>query len=226
MKNFLLSILLLTGLSTWTHAQISIVPKAGMTISGANLHETFYTSRGSYNGFSGGIGLNFAPKSEGIISFQPELLFTQKGYRAGYELLDENLNARGRFAYNYLELPLLVKLTFGSQKTRFYALAGPGLGYLLDGNLRARASAFGVFGYNFSEKLVFKENPLTPWEVNANRFEFSLHLGAGVGYMIGNSNTMIFLEPRFNLGLTDFDRDRTSKHRVFSIMAGVQLPLR
>jgi hypothetical protein len=226
MKNIFLSIMLILGMSSLSHAQFSIIPKAGMTISNANLQQTIYNNRSSFSGFTGGLGFNYAPSGESILSFQPELLFTQKGFRASYGILEENLNVRGRFAYNYLELPLLVKFTFGTQKLRLYALGGPSIGYLTGGNLRARASAFGVLGYNFSERLSFTENPVTPWEVNANRFEFGFHVGGGIGYMIGNSNTMIFLEPRFNAAFTDFDRDRVSKHNVFSIMAGVQLPLR
>lgn len=110
-----------------------------------------------------------------IISFGPELHWLQKGYKI------EDIGGpieEATATFNYLELPLLVKLNFG-EEAKFFVMGGPSVGYILSGKI---------------ENDGVGEDP--DWDF-INRLELGAHLGAGVAvgplvidvrYLLGISN--------------------------------------
>jgi len=67
------------------------------------------------------------PIGDGFFMFQPELHWLQKGSVISDINGDDVTNT-----FNYLELPILLRLNFGGS-LKLFALAGPSVGYLLGG---------------------------------------------------------------------------------------------
>lgn len=180
MQKAFFTFLLLIFCTLATQAQVSIVPKVGVNFANISEHSTF-NNRNSLIGFTAGVGLNYSLSGDNFLSVQPELLYSQKGFSAEGGLI--GVNYEGDYRLNYLELPVLVKIGFGSESITAYVNAGPSIGYLLDGRVNGRISAFG-FGTEYDEKLNFTDNP-TVTNINdleANRIEFGLSFGGGIGF--------------------------------------------
>lgn len=68
------------------------------------------------------------PIGDGVFMLQPELHWLQKGY------VLEDITEDVTNTFNYIELPLLLRLNFG-ESAKFFAFGGPSIGYLLSGKL-------------------------------------------------------------------------------------------
>ena len=77
-------------------------------------------------GFHGGVVFNIGGPS---FSIQPELLFSQYGIRMKAE--PDYL----QLTYNLIELPVMLKATFGQPNLRFFVNAGPVISYTMGGTL-------------------------------------------------------------------------------------------
>ncbi|MDP8211118.1 MAG: porin family protein [Candidatus Stygibacter australis] len=158
-------------------------------------------------GFSGGFFYEIQYSEK--LSFQPELLFSMKGWNREYVSYDEDQTFLGEVKYrenfNYIEIPVLGKLKLFSQDNiALYALAGP------------------CFGINISSS-----NHYDPyyeddhhWEMDEiNVFEFSMIPGAILEF----KDKYIF-EIRNSYGLTNIYKGDGSiaKNSVFSILFGVK----
>jgi hypothetical protein len=223
---FMKKIFLLAALAVTTcgFAQVSVIPKVGINLANTAIDENNdYPGQKSLLGLTAGLGINFPLTSDAFLSVQPEILYSQKGWAA------ESSNAvagyEGSYRLNYLEVPLLLKINFGGETIRAYVNAGPSFGYLLSGRVDGRLTAVGVELFKIDEKLKFTEtpNPINLNELDANRTEIGLNFGGGVGYSLGGK--ILFLDLRYNMGLTDYNRGFASKNRVFAITTGLQIPL-
>jgi hypothetical protein len=220
-KVFLVFLLLVFTVAV--KAQVSIIPKAGVNFASVSDHE-FYNNRSALTGFTAGVGLNYNLSGDGFLSVQPELLYSQKGFSTQGSLATI-VNFEGDYKLNYLELPVLIKISFGTEAIAAYVNAGPSIGYLLGGRVKGQGNVLGLFGSGYNEKINFTESPaLTNLnDLNANRLEFGVSAGGGLGYNFG-SNSSVFVDVRYNLGLTDFDKNQNAKNRIIALTAGVQLP--
>lgn len=184
----------------------SIIPKAGVTLSkwgGDDLEDIKFNV-----GFTVGVGFNF-PLGTGPISLQPELNFIQKGWKA------EDGDATAKAKLNYLEIPILVKATFG-EATKFYLNAGPSIGLGFGGKLKAEEGSLSEevdvkFGDGDDEDALYIEK----------RTDVGLQLGGGV---IVAEKVMIDL--RYGLGLTSLFEDATIKNNVLQFTIGIPLGLK
>ncbi len=102
----------ITGLAT---AQVSIIPRAGITIANASLADDNGLRNGktSLLGFTGGLGFNFSVTDDNFFSIQPEILYVQKGFSAAATGI---INYNGDYRLNYVEVPLLFKINFGGKR--------------------------------------------------------------------------------------------------------------
>ncbi len=145
MKN-LFTALLLAGAATTAHAQtkISVGPRLGANLSsfstsGANAG----TTKSIFSGqFGAALDINF-----GGFSFQPALLYTQKGSELNYNETQNYGSGSGQYQYtssetvtikatpriNYLEIPL--NLVYTSASSGFQVFAGPYLAFGMGGNM-------------------------------------------------------------------------------------------
>src|SRR5690242_10651190 len=151
MRKTIQTVLLVIGTVVATQAQ-TIIPKVGLslaTTTASGVQEDGVTNTvGAQPGFTLGAGYNISIGTLGksIFSLQPELTFVQKGFSAESkgEFYDGEaiyeFSADQNFKINYLEIPVLAKLEFGSDKARFFAYAGPSLGLALGGKMKAEVT--------------------------------------------------------------------------------------
>jgi hypothetical protein len=224
MKKLLFIILLCVSISA--QAQVSVLPKAGFAISDVLMDEEnfWYGSHRSKLGFTGGIAVNYRFKAFNILSVQPEILYTQKGFAAKWT--DNNMRFNGRYNLNYLEVPVLLRADFDLLPFKIYVYMGPGLSYILNGRVIGEGEVGSATG-QINEQVRFTEEPRSALvaieDLKADRIEVIFNTGLGFGYTIGRS--VLFFDTRYNLGLTDYDRDNFSRNKVWAFTFGMQLPL-
>lgn len=127
--------------------------------------------------------------------FQPELAFTPKGFRIkeGVTVEGINLGVENVTKINYLDIPLLAKYEFGTQKLKAYVTGGPVLSYALNGRNITRANVFIDIPINNSK--------LNLDAIGYERFEIAGTVGAGVA--VDGANGKLFLDARFTRGFRD-----------------------
>lgn len=194
------------------YSQISIGPKAGVnfsTITGKNNS----LDKKSLVGFNVGVVTNIGISE--MFSIQPELFFSQQGYRFGGTVLDSPATVTQTF--NYVNLPILAKATFGEGNVRGYVNLGPYVGYMVGGK-----NTVDLQGNKSTSKTDFA------LEKQLNRFDFGIAAGGGALFKLGQGDLMLDL--RYSLGLTTvsdkviFETGRDT-NSVPSISVGYLFPL-
>ena len=156
----------------------------------------------------------------GGFSVQPELHFTQKGFK-----LDESANLRlfdlplpvGAVAVtriDYVELPVLAKYNFGAGPVSAYLTAGPAVSYATGGKLDTRARLL--------VELDLFETRLDLDAIDYQRTELSGVLGGGVQFRAQNGNTF-FVDARYTRGLTQVVDIPLVRDRLEQQSFGIQI---
>lgn len=191
---FLLILALLSSMHLIT-AQSTIGIRAGVISSKQDIqNNSFIDEAGSKLGADVAFVADFPI---GILSISPEFHWLQKGGK-----IEDLQGSVGEFSrtFNYLEIPLLLKLNFG-QKVGFFLLAGPSVGYLLNGTDKDMDGSTTDIDLDFYK-----------------RVEYGAHAGAGIG--IGP----IRVDVRYIFGLNDiFDDAQDIEVTNSSVGAGVSL---
>ena len=115
-------------------------------------------------------------------SIQPELNYIQKGGEDEFELLGETTTTE--LNLNYIEIPVLAKYAFGPETFKVFVMAGPSIGYGLNGETTIDDEESEDFDWD---------------EEGANRTDFGFQAGVGVQYR------NIFLDARYGFGLSDIE---------------------
>jgi hypothetical protein len=199
------------------HAQgIRIGVKGGANLSNLSGDLTNEDRYENKFGFHGGLMLNIGLLDDGFLSVQPEVLFSQKGFTYAddeFTLAGNRVKYDGDVTYNYIDVPVLLKIKAGS----VYFEAGPQYSYLLkikndfditsNGNPVAQTS-----------------NTADLDDVNRNEIGYA----AGLGYQ---SEGGLMLGLRYNGSFTDFGKDgyqdaetRNARNSVFQASIGFLLP--
>ncbi|WP_243900171.1 MULTISPECIES: porin family protein [Hymenobacter] len=162
-------------------------------------------------GFVGGVMLNAPLIADGFLSIQPELLYSQKGFKNNSSSVFGTYKYEGRANYNYLDLPVLVKIKAGG----FFVEAGPQFNYLINrndktvrtNNVTGTRADYNSGDYDLS---------------NVNRFEVGY--AAGLGFQSENG---VILDLRYNGSFTDFTKDgyqgndlRNARNSLFQLSLG------
>lgn len=146
-------------------------------------------------GLTGGVFVTWRAVS--WLALQPELLVTSKGARFEADVLDT------RLVLDYLEVPLLARLSRRVSGATVYAAAGPSFGWLL----RAKSRV----AFDGSTEEIDLKDEVEPFEIGA-AFGGGIEIGAFV------------VDGRFTLGLSDIDADTTAaagmKTRTIALTAG------
>lgn len=133
------------------------------------------------------------------LEVQPEVLYTSKGAALEQEGIDSQL------VLDYVEVPLLARISKRMPRVTVYAAAGPALAW------RVAAKSRTVFS-GTTEEIDLAED-VEP---------FDLGLAAGGGVEAG----MFVIDVRYTLGLRDVDADTsdavTIKTRAVSLSAGIR----
>ncbi len=127
-----------------------------------------------------------------VMAFAPEVNFSQRGYKAtGNDLLGQEYTHT--YNYNYIEIPLLLRATFGQQLVRGYINAGPTLGYLLSGKEKITDSS------GSREEKIDTEDEIY------NVLEVGAAAGGGIHFNTGIGSFMIDL--RYHTAFTDLQKE-------------------
>ena len=185
-------------------------------------------NQSTYNnkvGFLGGVMLNVPLAGDNFISLQPEVLYSQKGFENKPTeftgLLGAKQKREGSVNYNYLDVPVLLKLNAGG----FIAEAGPQYSYLLSASNQTKTTTTSSFGGTPTTTESQDKNDVS----GLNRNE--LGYVAGVGYQADNG---LILNLRYNGGLSDFVKGNNStyfngdlknaRHSAFQLSLGYLIP--
>jgi hypothetical protein len=133
-------------------------------------------------GFTGGLVINYGIGN--VFSIQPEILYARRSVKFAGEAGGQKFSLQA--SANAVEIPLLLKLSFG-RKTRFFVNAGPYIAYGLDGRVK-----FVVDG----ETLADEKQKLTSDDA---RLEYGVTGGLGVSIPAGPGS--ILIEGRYNYSL-------------------------
>ncbi len=214
LKQTSLILLLLLGAMA-VHAQVAV--KAGVNFSNMLFEEDENSiedlARNGAVKFTG--GLSFILPLGDVVALQPELLYTQKGAESTYTILGEEFTTD--LNYNYLDIPLLLRVDIGDTH-------GEGLGIYVNGGA--------YLGYAFSGKST-AETPVGTVETDIEfddaddqrRIDYGFALGGGL--TLGN----LFFDLRYNHGtnnLLDDDASNSNdndfkklQHRGLALTAGL-----
>ena len=220
MKNWtILAALLLS--SNFLMAQFQLGVKTSYDVTSGTIDGVaeFLPSPDYMDNYSVGLYGNL-PLGQGF-SFQPELLFRQKGFsvRESFPVdvfaIDIPIGVEARTIFKYVEMPLLAKYSTGD-RVKFFIEAGPALGYAVDAKLKERAHL--IVDFNIGEQDLNLSNDLY------NRFELSGLIGGGISIPAGNAN--IDLGMRYQHSITDILDDPIIDVRLrnygFTFGAGVR----
>ncbi len=146
------------------------------------------------------VGVNADLPVFGALSFQPELLYTTKGFGLDQGLEEElfgtqvPLEAEAKTKFRYLEVPLLAKVRFGEAGgPQAYFVAGPTFGYALSGQLQTRARVLVSFD--------LPNVDINLDDINYERLEIGAAVGAGVQLPVGP--VKVFADARYQRGFTE-----------------------
>ncbi len=132
------------------------------------------------------------------LALQLEPMYLQKG--STLKAFGEELKIEAA----YIEVPAMIKFSFGSGDTKPYVMAGPTVGWVL---------SFEADGEDVKDDI--------------KSIDFGLAFGGGVSLPMGNNT--IFVEGRYSLGLSDINDDSSDdteiKTKGIQIMAGITFPL-
>jgi len=207
------AIVLTVGLMTTATAQLSIGPRVAVNFSNiafSDADEDVDTKNlfGVAFGAAAEIGIN------DMFAIQPELLYSQHGFSLEDSLLGETIKLD--FRPNYLQIPLLVKLKFGSEPLMVNVLAGPHVGFGI-GDITATTTFLGE-----------EDKDTSSWEdAGFSKFDFGITGGVGVSFAAGPGN--LGLDIRYQLGLSnigeDTDDDEKASNRNFQVGLSYLIPI-
>jgi len=189
-------------------AQISAGIKGGLTMANMNLDEPENTSA---DFALGGHAAVFLKTGKGLFGFQPEVMFIQKGTR----LNSTNDAAYSQLTMNYIDVPLLARISIGINVVQVYLNIGPYGGYWIGGKTK---------DYTY--------DPVqAKWITDKDDYEFDddhdIRYDAGIVAGAGVRVLMLMFEVRYGHGFInvfDYDNDDSKyQNRYLNFTLGLQL---
>jgi hypothetical protein len=150
-----------------------------------------------YMGYGGGVVANFALGKH--FSFQPEVLYTQQGYT--YKSAERKIS---KFA-NMIQVPLLLKYSFGASNRGLFVNVGPYGNYVING----------VVKYGSEKQTIKPEKTIIDYGVAA---------GLGVAVPLGRGRLLIEARGTYYLGTTEDTTDET-KFATGAVSVGYLIPI-
>jgi hypothetical protein len=151
-------------------------------------------------GFHGGVVFNIGGPT---FSVQPEILYTQYGVRMAFNA--DYLQIK----YNLVEVPILLKATFGTSNAQFFVNAGPVATYTLSGTISVREG-----GQSDSQTMDM---------TNEGRFSYGASGGAGVSLKAGPGKFL--LEGRYSYLFSNSSDETKLKPQNAMLSVGYLIPI-
>jgi len=210
------SLLVIVLLTTPNYGQVSIAPTMGLTYSSRtgwyNGNEASPEQNNKFIlGFTGGVAVNIELSK--MISLQTEFLWIQKGMITASMypfFIDFGQNFKGgdlKIIYNFLEIPLLIKFSFGND-IKYFVETGPYVSYAINGKYKYEPYSY-FDGTESSGKINFEEftfeniqdgRPHDPKYFN--QLDVGIYIGGGIGKKVGPGTLLIDL--RYGFGFIDY----------------------
>lgn len=224
MKKLYLIVAAAMGMALAAEAQtVSIGPRVGVNFATVRATDGDEEIRDAYNdavennaGIQFGAVVNFGVSD--MFSIQPEVLYSQRGFTAEESLFeDEPLGDISiDMRMNYLEVPVLAKLSFGGENVKGFVTAGPSVAYWMSGKTKTSfAGEEEEEDYEFDDEYVDG--------VKENRLDIGASIGVGMAYRLGPG--ALNLDIRYGFGLSDIakyeddrpDDEPKGSHRVIGL---------
>ncbi|MEE4257225.1 MAG: porin family protein [Bacteroidales bacterium] len=208
MKKVLLPVVLLLLFSFTSFSQVSVGFKGGLTMANLSFDDLHHASADYAFGWHGAV---FLKSGSGLFSFQPEVMFIQKGTR-----INSTQDATySQLTMNYIDVPLLLRATIGIKIVEVYFNLGPYGGYWIGGKY----------------KNYFYDDQQMKWVTDKDTYEFDddhdVRYDAGIVGGVGVKVLMLLFEVRYGHGFIDvFDSEQSSDketNRYFNFTLGIQL---
>ena len=199
MKKLLLFVTAVVLVFTVAQAQFDFGVKGGLTMARINLDLQANISADFQYGAHGAVFFNIG---KGLLSFQPEVMFIQKGVHVN----DMQNDDYAQYTLNYIDVPMLARATIGLGLVDIYFNFGGYGGYLLSSKQKISIKEdINGHGYEVTE---------------LNEWDAGIIIGAGVKVL-----SLIF-ELRCGQGLVNVsnntERYQDSKNTYLNITLGVQ----
>ena len=221
---FLATALLATAAISSAQAQdIRFGLRAGANysnLSGNIKNEDTYNNK---VGFLGGVMLNVPLLADDLLSIQPEILYSQKGFEnkpTEFSSVLGKQKREGNVNYNYIDVPLLLKF----KALGFVAEAGPQYSYLLSSNNETKTTTTPTVGSPTVSETKDKNDVSG---LNRNELGYL----AGVGYEATNG---LSLNLRYTGAFSDFVKSdnstyfngdlKNARHSAFQLSLGYLSP--
>jgi hypothetical protein len=174
--------------------------------------------------FGGILFYSFSP----MWGLQIEPAYVQKGAKFEQSGVEDGntILAEGAFTTNYIDIPVLIKASFGDGPVKPYLVAGASVAFSL-GDAEIEVDKVTLNGEDVTNELLDDEDMKET--VKTKSTDFILNFGGGVIIPLGKVN--VFIEGQYNLGLTDVnDGDEVLGETVvkttgIQVKAGVLFPL-
>ncbi len=188
----ILCIVIFTSVNTFSQNSIGI--RAGLTSSNWVAKSSGLTNT-SDRLTAITIGVPFEFQITELFTIQPELNYITKGAinRLDLSFFGIPVKTEQISKINYLEVPVLGKLSFRSGTAKLELLFGPSLAYGLDGSTKFTETVNGQTQTD-KQSLNFKNDSIS-------RTDFSLNFGLGISIPTGMNR--VFFDFRYQLGLTN-----------------------
>lgn len=186
--------------TTLSTAQVNIGIKGGLNFSDANADvfiDVISDAPSTYTSFLVG-GLAEIPINQNF-SFQPELIYTKKGFTVdegtSFDLLGMNIPIGGKAttSISYVETPLLAKVKIGQGNARIYGIAGPSIGYATSAKIQPKVTL--LIDFNLPEVNIDLSDNIY------NRTDISGILGGGAEYL--TTSGKLFTDIRYQHSFTN-----------------------
>ncbi|OGU32284.1 MAG: hypothetical protein A2057_12365 [Ignavibacteria bacterium GWA2_35_9] len=198
-KFFLLSLTFLLAFFVLPiNAQVKLGLQGGVNLADVSLDPTptgYETGIKTRLMFGGIVNYNFSP----LLGIQVEPAYIQKGSTFDLTTVEDGVNIKGEgtFSANYIDIPVLLKVTFGSIQVKPFLLAGVSVAFLL-GDAKYNFDKVTANGQDVTNMLTAEQKEQVQ---KMKSTDFVLNLGGGVMIPVGVVD--IFIEGQYNLGLTN-----------------------
>ncbi len=180
---------------TVSAADVSLVLKGGLNLAkwrggGTQNYDNVISGIPEERKFKPGLcaGLGLGIKFNKFLALQPEFLYTRKGFKRDYKVVDQVNTVYLKL--NYLELPVLLRLLIPAGTVTPNVYAGPAI-----------ATRVKIEGYTVidGEKTDFTKQQDFAYNNNVRIFDIGLVMGGGIDIKIGPGS--ILIDFRYIMGL-------------------------
>jgi hypothetical protein len=205
-------------------AQFQIGPLIGGTLSGVNINpDEPGVTVNNVSGFTAGAAIiyNFTP----MFGIQLEPAYMERGASVHTAQTDVGLilEIDQTIVTNYIDIPLLVRVSFEGDFIKPYLLAGANVAIPI-GDTKVRIDKVIANGQDFTGFIPSED---LEQELPTNNVDYGLNFGAGISFPLGVID--MFFQAQYNLGLSNLSEEGAEqqelKHRGIQLKTGLLFTL-